>query len=225
MDDLSRKAVHNLSVFAAAFAILLLLSAGSFRYWNGWAFLANFMGCSALITWWFLAHDPALISRRMTVGPTAEKEIPQKRVQAVTSALFVAYPLIGGLDNRYGSSAMGCGWIALGHALIVAGFLGMFAVFRANSFAASTVEIMESQRVVDSGPYAIVRHPMYAAAILLFLGMPLALGSWWALLLFVPMTAALIVRLRHEEDFLAERLPGYRAYMVRVPFRLFPSVY
>jgi protein-S-isoprenylcysteine O-methyltransferase Ste14 len=161
----------------------------------------------------------------MRLGPGAEREPAQRLVQVTTYTVSVMLVVVSGYDARLGWSAMPLGVMIFGHALLILGFWGIDGVFRANSFAHGTVEVAPGQSLVDSGPYAVVRHPMYAWAVPLVTGVPLALGSWWALALVAPMIGALVVRLLHEERFLRERLPGYAAYCARVRWRLVPGVY
>jgi protein-S-isoprenylcysteine O-methyltransferase Ste14 len=139
--------------------------------------------------------------------------------------VVAAFLVLPGLDHRFGWSQVPLPLVVLGHLLVVAGFAVVWAVFRANSFGSSIVEVMPGQRVVDTGPYAVVRHPMYAGGLLLFLGTGLALGSWWGTLLVVPITAGLVARLLHEERFLAERLDGYASYQQRLRWRLVPGLW
>jgi protein-S-isoprenylcysteine O-methyltransferase Ste14 len=211
--------------FFVAMAAVLVLAAWSFAYWNGWAFLANFAVCTGVFSWYFVRRDPALVERRMQAGPGAEREPRQKAIQAFTSVMFLALLVVPGLDFRFHWSAVPLGLVVAGHALFDAGFAGIFLVIRVNSFASGIIETMPGQRVIDSGPYALVRHPMYAAALLLFVGAPLALGSYWALLIVVPMTGGLVARLLDEERYLVERLVGYSEYRRRVKARLVPGVW
>jgi protein-S-isoprenylcysteine O-methyltransferase Ste14 len=133
--------------------------------------------------------------------------------------------LVPGLDRHFGWSHVPVAAVGIADALVVVAFLMFVVVFKANTYTSGIVEVEAGQEVISSGPYAVVRHPMYAGALLLFLATPLALGSWWDLLLVVPMAAALIWRLLAEERFLSNQLKGYRAYCARVRFRLLPGVW
>jgi protein-S-isoprenylcysteine O-methyltransferase Ste14 len=176
------------------------------------------------MTWRLLAHDPALLERRLA-GPGSEKEPEQKRIQIFTSIFVLAVLIVSTLDYRFGWSLVPTSVVILGDVLVALGFLVVSAVFRENSFASSTIQIATDQRVISTGPYAWVRHPMYSGALLLFVGVPLALGSWWCLLAVIPLIASLIARLRHEELYLLEKLPGYADYHRRVRNRLVPGVW
>ena len=204
---------------------LLGLSAGSTRYWAGWAFVVTFLLCCVCITADLLRRDPALVEQRMRSGPAAEKENTQKVIQSIIAAAFIGFLIVAGLDFRFGWSAAPLGILILGHILTILSFAGIYLVLRENSFASNTIETTADQRLVDTGPYAIIRHPMYAASLLLFVGIPFALGSYWSLLLAIPMVAALVVRVQNEERFLDANLQGYRCYRQRIRWRLIPLVW
>src|SRR5262249_5637520 len=129
------------------------------------------------------------------------------------------------LDWRFGWSAVAWPVVLAGNLLVAAGYVIVFAVLRENSFAATTIEITAGQRVISTGPYALVRHPMYFGALPMFVGIPLALGSWWGLALVVPLTAGLVARLLDEEAYLVRNLPGYADYRNRVRWRLVPGIW
>jgi protein-S-isoprenylcysteine O-methyltransferase Ste14 len=224
-DSLSRRAVTATARFLVVLALMIFLSAGSIRYWQGWLFWINLAVWCVVFTAYFVRHDPALIERRLRAGPGAEREPAQKRIQALASMVVFATLVVSAFDYRMGWSDVPTGIVVIGNLLITLGFWLIFWVFRANSFASSTIELSAGQRVIDTGPYALVRHPMYAAALVMFLGVPLALGSWWGLLTLPPLTAVLVVRLLDEEVFLARNLPGYAEYCAKVRYRLLPSVW
>jgi protein-S-isoprenylcysteine O-methyltransferase Ste14 len=220
----SRRIVSTL-VGAALFAGLIFGGAGTFDYWQGWLFFAVFAICSIATGLYFAVHDPELLERRMRVGPTAEKETPQKIIMTLALIGFVALIVVPALDHRFGWSQVSASVAILGNVLVVLGLAICFRVMQVNSFSASTIQVFEGHQVVSTGPYALVRHPMYAGAIIMLLGTPLALGSWWGLLpalLFLPVLAW---RLIDEERYLATRLPGYADYMRQVRYRLVPQVW
>ena len=178
------------------------------------------------ITVYFLEHDPALIERRLHVGPAAERERSQQIIQTVASALTCAVFIVPGLDHRFGwSPQLDPRWPIGGDAMAAAGFLMMFLAFRENTHAAATVGVEQGQRVVSSGPYRVVRHPMYAGAVLLFLATPVALGSLWGLIPATALVGVIAVRLLDEERYLAAHLPGYTSYCETVTTRLLPGVW
>jgi protein-S-isoprenylcysteine O-methyltransferase Ste14 len=225
MTHLNIRALRASLFGALVMAALLFLSAGTLNYWQAWVFLSVFVGASSAITVYLAIKDPALLERRLKVGPKAETEQTQKFAVTLAIAGFVALLVVPALDHRFGWSHVPP-WISLaGDAPIVFSFVFMFFVLKENPFSASTVQVVKDQRVISTGPYAVVRHPMYAAALLLVVGTPLALGSWWGLLPAVLMFPALIWRLRDEEAFLTRNLPGYAEYAQGVRYRLVPLVW
>ena len=212
-------------MFALALAVLIFSAAGTLAYWQGWVFWAIISGCVFAITAYFLKHDPALVERRLRAGPAAEREARQKPVQFAASIILSLTFVVSALDHRFGWSAIPVPIVLVGDALVALGFLGVYLVFKENSFASAIIEVDADQRVVSTGPYALVRHPMYAASLLLFVGCPVALGSQWGLLAVVPLAATLIIRLLDEEKYLKRHLPGYEAYCSKVGFRLVPGIW
>lgn len=223
--SLTKQAFEGLAKFLIALAALVFLPAWSLSYWQAWIFLLVFAASVTLITVHFLRKDPALIERRLRVGPAAEKETSQKRIQALASFLFVALVAFPALDHRFGWSDLPSYVVLLGDGLIALGLFIVFLVFRENSFTSAIVEVKQEQRVISTGPYRFVRHPMYAGSLIFMAGMPIALGSSWGLLLCIPMAATLIWRLLDEEKLLSLKLPGYSAYQTHTRFRLIPGVY
>ncbi|WP_395018827.1 methyltransferase family protein [Dongia sp.] len=222
---LAVRAWRRLLGFIPFMAVLVFLPAGTLHYWQGWLYLALFFACCALTTASLLKRDSALVARRLDVGPQAEREPAQKRIQWFAGLSLCALYIVSGLDWGRAWSFVPVSVVLIGDLLMVLGFAVMYRVFRENSYAAATVTITEGQRVIASGPYARVRHPMYSGVLLMFLGTPLALGSWWGLAAFIPTVAVLIARLRDEEQFLMRNLAGYGAYRDRVRFRLLPGLW
>jgi protein-S-isoprenylcysteine O-methyltransferase Ste14 len=184
-----------------------------------------FTAASALITAYLWKHDPKLLERRVHAGPRAEKEKIQKLIQMLASLAFVGTLVLPSLDHRYHWSRVPLALIVVGEAMVAFGFWGVFLVYKENSFTSATIEVAPDQRVVSTGPYAIVRHPMYAGALVLLLGTPLALGSLWGILMVLPMIVVLVARLLNEEVFLNESLPGYTEYCQKVRFHLVPLIW
>ena len=226
MDErLKRKAIFGVMVTPLMFGLPLFVSAGTLNYWQGWLFLAVFVIATILHTVYLAKNDPELLERRMRAGPTAEKRTVQQIVMAVVTALFFLILVLGGLDHRFGWSALPF-WIPLsGDALIALSYVGYFFVFRQNRFAAATIDVVEGQTVISTGLYGIVRHPMYAAGLLMFFGMPLAVGSLYALVPVFFALPVLIWRLLDEEKCLAENLNGYKEYCAKVKYRLVPGIF
>jgi protein-S-isoprenylcysteine O-methyltransferase Ste14 len=225
MKALNRRAWRALFFLALAMGLLVFTTAGTARYWEGWTYLIIFFGASVLTTLYLMKHDPALLERRMRGGPTAEKEKTQKIIMLFTSLGFIAELVVPALDYRFRWSAVPTGVVIAGNLLVAAGFGIIFRVYRENTFTSATIEIAENQKVISTGPYAWVRHPMYAGASLYLLGTPVALGSYWGLAAVAAILPFLIWRLLDEERFLAKNLPGYTDYQKRVRWRLVPAVY
>src|SRR5262245_56632645 len=156
-----------------------------------------------------MRHDPALLESRMSAGPTAEKRPAQKLIMLGTSLGFIALLVVPALDRRRGWSAVPPVGVVVGDALVLIGFLLIARVYRENTFTSATIEIVDHQRVVSTGPYALVRHPMYASAFLYLVGTPLALGSYWGLVPIVAMMPLLFWRFFEEERFFTRLVPGY----------------
>jgi protein-S-isoprenylcysteine O-methyltransferase Ste14 len=225
MMGLGARSFLGLGFLAAVIGALLFGGAGTWRYVEGWIFLAVFTGCSLATTVYLLRRDPGLLERRVKAGPAAEPRPLQRLIQALASAAFIAIIAVPALDRRFGWSHVPIPLVAAGELLVGAGFLIVARVFRANSFASAVVEVGAAQRVIDTGPYALVRHPMYAGALILLAGVPLALGSFWGLLALAPFTAILVWRLLDEEALLARDLPGYADYCRRTRHRLIPGAW
>ena len=225
MSSLHKKAFGSLAIFCVVMAAILFACAGTLDYWQGWTFLAAYFAASIAVTLYLIKHDPALLERRMSGGPFAEKEPVQKIIMWLMSLGFIALIAVPALDHRFGWSHPSPLEELAGNVLVLLGYLGIFFVFRENSFAATTIQSPRDQRVISTGPYAWVRHPMYATALVILLGMPIALGSWWGVLIVVALIPALIWRLLDEERFLTQNLSGYVAYQETVRYRLLPWIW
>lgn len=219
------KAWFGLIALAFAMGLLLFGPAGSVHYPQAWAYLVIFFGASALVTRDLMRRDPALLQRRLRGGPWAEKLATQKIIMHFVSLGFVALLVVPALDHRFSWSAVPIIVVLAGDVLVGLGFYVIFLVYKVNSFTAATIEIAEGQKVITTGPYALLRHPMYAGASLYLLGTPLALGSYWGLLPLAATFAFLVWRLLAEEMYLAANLAGYTAYQSTVKYRLVPYVW
>ncbi len=208
------------------FFAIIFIPAWTLDYWQGWVFFGTFAGLSSLTTVYLALYDKPLLERRLRAGPTAEKTSAQKVITAVGGLVLIGSFVVSILDHRFGWSPAVPAWLSLvGDAFGVLGFFIYFLVIRANRYAASTVEVAGGQTVVSTGPYAIVRHPMYTGALLMLAWTPLALGSWWGLLSAPLFVGWFVWRLLDEEQFLRAHLPGYPAYMGRVRYRLVPYIW
>jgi protein-S-isoprenylcysteine O-methyltransferase Ste14 len=225
MNDLNKQAIGGLVRLLISLAGLLFLPAWTLDYWQAWIFLGVFFLSALGITLNVMKNDPELLKRRIHAGPRAEKEKSQKIIQFLATIAFIAIIVFPPIDHRFAWSHVPPYVAVLGDFLVALGFLIIFFVFQQNTFASATIEVDAGQRVVSTGPYAIVRHPMYAGALIMLLGAPLALGSWWGLLMIVPITLVIIWRLLDEEEFLAKSLQGYSEYRNKVRHRLMPLVW
>ena len=225
MTAVNRKAVAGFVFLFAALAAALFGPAGTLDYWQAWVFLAVFAAAGALVTVDLARRDPALLARRVQAGPAAEPTPRQKWIQALATLAYLAVFVVAGLDHREGWSRVPLAAVIAGDALVVLGMFVVFRVFRANTFTSAVVEVDRDQQVVSTGPYAVVRHPMYAGALVMMIGVPIALGSWWGLVPVAAMVAVIVARLVDEENLLAIQLPGYAEYRRRVTHRLVPRVW
>jgi protein-S-isoprenylcysteine O-methyltransferase Ste14 len=225
MKSLYTKALLSLVALTVSMGLLLFAPAGTRQYWQAWVYLAIFTGASLLTTLYLAKKDPALLKRRMSGGPTAEKEPAQKVIMLFASIGFIGLLVVPALDHRFAWSKVSLPVMVAGNVLVAIGFYFVFLVYKENTFTSATIEVVENQKVISTGPYALVRHPMYASALLYLVGTPLALGSYWGLLPLLFMTSFLIWRLFDEEKFLAENLSGYTKYQRLVPHRLVPYIW
>jgi protein-S-isoprenylcysteine O-methyltransferase Ste14 len=225
MSGLTKRALIGFVQFHVFLALLLFLPAWSLRYWEAWLYWTLFAGSGLALTLYFLKHDPSLIERRLQAGPGAEREKSQKIIQAIASLMLFPLFIIPGFDHRLHWSAVPIPIVLSADVLVVAGYLIIFFVFRENSYTAGTVKVEADQQVISTGPYRLVRHPMYAGALLLFLATPFALGSLWAQIPAVLLIGVIVARLLAEERFLSANLAGYDAYRRKVRSRLIPKVW
>ena len=202
----------------------LFLAAGTLDYWQAWVYLGVGAGSSALLTL-FITKNPVLLENRTKYGPTAEKRTIQKIIVVCAGIPAIATFIVPALDRRFGWSNVPF-WLSLaGDLLIIVGMWMVFRVFTENSFGSATVEIAHDQKVISSGPYAIVRNPLYASAAVYFIGLSLALGSYWGLIASVLTILGLVWRLFDEEKFLAQNLSGYTEYCAKVQWHLLPGIF
>lgn len=204
--------------------LALFLSAGTIRYWQAWVYL-GVLAASSVPLMLYMISDPVLLANRMRFGPTAEQRPIQKLIVASAGLPAVAAFIVPGLDRRFGWSDAPP-WLAIaGNLLVVLSMWMVYQVFKANSFGSATVDIVKDQSVIDTGPYAIVRNPMYSSAALYFIGTALALGSYWGLIPSILTILAFVWRLFDEEKFLTQNLPGYAAYCAKVRWHLIPGIF
>jgi protein-S-isoprenylcysteine O-methyltransferase Ste14 len=225
VNELATRTVLGFVQLIIVLGIFLFTPAWTLAYWQAWAYLCVFAASSASITLYLWKKDRKLLERRINAGPKAENEKSQKLIQLIASFAFVGAMVLPSLDHRFSWSVVALPLVLAGDVLVVLGFLIVFLVFKENTFTAATIAVATDQKVVSTGPYAVVRHPMYSGALVMLLGTPLALGSWWGLLMFIQMTFLIAWRARDEERFLFKNLSGYPEYCQGVRYRLVPFVW
>ncbi|MGO9925945.1 MAG: methyltransferase family protein [Mycobacterium sp.] len=209
----------------AALCLILFVPAGTLNYWQAWLFIAVFTTATIVPTIYLARTNPAALQRRMHAGPRAETRTAQKIIITSSFALLFAMMAVSAFDHRMSWSHTPA-WVSLiGDVLVAAGLLIAMLVVTHNGYAAATVTVEQGQTLVCSGLYGLVRHPMYAGNVIMMVGLPLALGSCWGLLLVVPGLAVLVFRILDEEKLLTQELAGYREYTHRVRYRLVPNVW
>ena len=226
MNNLYVRAVLSALAGFCWFFAVIFIPAWTLNYWQGWAFFLTLAILTSVATIYIAVRDKNLLESRMRMGPTVEETSIQKLITALGSLVFIPAIVLMVLDHRFGwSPAVPAAVSIVGNVVCALGIVIYVLVVRENRFAAATVDVVEGQTVVSTGPYAVVRHPMYAGAILVFLGAPLALGSWWGIVTVPVFVAGFAWRLLNEEEFLRQHLPGYTAYTDKVPYRLVPYVW
>jgi protein-S-isoprenylcysteine O-methyltransferase Ste14 len=217
--------IRSSTIGTVAILALLFISAGTLNYWQGWAFVSTFIICCLAYTIYLVKHDPALLKRRTEAGVFHEKEAAQKVIILFLYVSFAALTIMPPLDFRFGWSKMPWYISLLGDALVAVSFYIFYLVSTVNTYAASNVRVEEGQKVVSTGVYGFVRHPMYFGALFLIFGTPLALGSWWALLIVPLLILILYFRIANEEKVLLRDLQGYADYRQKVRYRLIPRIF
>ncbi|MFZ1014934.1 MAG: isoprenylcysteine carboxylmethyltransferase family protein [Terracidiphilus sp.] len=210
MKDVNRNALIGLLRMVALLPALIFIPAWTLQYWQAWVCLCAFFVPVAIITAYLMRANPALLARRLKAGAKAETKKTQKMIQSFAAILFLAIFVVPTLDHRFRWSSVPVAVELGGDVLIVSGFAVVLWVFTVNSFTSGVIEVNPEQKVITSGPYAIVRHPMYLGSLVMLLGIPLSLGSWWGLTAVALMTTVIVLRLLDEEKFLRENLMGYK---------------
>jgi protein-S-isoprenylcysteine O-methyltransferase Ste14 len=225
MSHLARRTILGFAKLIAGLGLFLFVPAWTLNFWQAWVYLFLFTVSAALMSGYLWVKDPKLLERRVKAGPGAEKESRQQLIQVLASLAFAGLLVLPSLDYRFSWSEVPFVGVVAGDLLVALGFYIIFNVFKENTFASATVEMAPQQKVISTGPYAIVRHPMYSGALVMLFGTPLALGSCWGLLPFVAITFIIRWRLLQEEKFLTKSLPGYSDYCHKVKYRLVPSIW
>ena len=219
------KGVVSAALGLAAFGLMLFLPAGTFHYWQAWVFLAVF----AFYTWipsvYLVRKNPAALERRMHAGPLAETRTLQQIVSTVVFICFPAMLVVSALDHRFGWSPVPTMVTVIGDILVAVGLGVAMLVVAQNGYAAANITVESGQTLVSTGLYGLVRHPMYSGSVIMMVGVPLALDSYWGLVFVIPALVALALRIRDEEELLQQQLSGYSEYEQQVHYRLVPFVW
>lgn len=222
MQKLTKKILFVFPLGMISMAAALFLPAGSFDFWHAWVVMAILFIPCIFVVLYFMKHDPKLLERRMQFK---EKEIEQKKIIRYSLVLFIIGFLVPGFDFRFGWSAVPTSLVIISDVIIFLGYALVFFVFRKNSYTSRIIEVSKEQKVISTGPYAVVRHPMYVGVLFMYLALPIALGSYYALIFFVPIIPLLIFRILNEEKVLTRGLHGYAEYTKKVKYRLIPGVW
>jgi protein-S-isoprenylcysteine O-methyltransferase Ste14 len=208
-----------------AFCLMVFLPAGTLHYWQGWVFLAVFLLATWIPSFYLMRTNPAALDRRMHAGPAQETRPVQKVISFIAFLSLVAIVVVSALDHRFGWSTVPTSMSVLGAVLVAIGLTATMLVVIQNGYAAANITVESGQTLVSTGMYGLVRHPMYAGTVIIMIGIPPALGSYWGLLILIPVLVVLALRIRDEEDMLEHELTGYSAYEQQVHYRLVPYVW
>jgi protein-S-isoprenylcysteine O-methyltransferase Ste14 len=220
--ELKMMAARRYLAAVIVLGVVFFLPAGTLRYWEAWVYMALLFLPMGLVFRYLIRNDPELLERRIKMK---EREEEQKWIQRVGIPLYLVMFLLPGFDHRFGWSAVPLPVVIVSEIVVLAGYLFFFLVLRENSYAARVVEVTEEQQLITTGPYALVRHPMYLGISLMFLFTAPALDSWWALIPTALVILLLVFRIGNEEEVLSRDLAGYREYMQRTRYRLLPGLW
>jgi protein-S-isoprenylcysteine O-methyltransferase Ste14 len=220
--QLRRKIAVRIILLPVFLFLLVLLPAGTLNFWQVYLYSAVLAGPMFFVVIYFLKKDPGFLERRLK---TKEKEPHQKKIVQSAAIIYMAGFIVPGLDRRFGWSDVSLFIVILADILVLLAYIFIFFVFRENIYASRVIEVEKEQKVISTGPYSIVRHPMYLGVIVMYLSTPVALGSFWGIIPFSILPAALVLRILNEEKVLTGQLPGYREYCGRVRYRLVPYLW
>lgn len=219
---LIKTAVMRFLLAIPVFALFFFLPAGSLKYWEAYVYIAVIFISMIFVLIYFLKHDPTLLENRMKFK---EKEAAQKKIISLSAIVYLIGFLIPGFDYRYNWSNIPNYIILIANFFVLLGYIFVFIVFKENSFASRIIEVKKQQKVITTGPYKIVRHPMYLGVLIMFLATPVALGSYIALIPFLAIPIFLILRILNEEKVLMKELKGYKEYKKKTKYRLLPGIW
>lgn len=220
--------VQTLSTFLIGIfllGLLLFLPAWSFNYWQAWVFIIVFMFCVSTIGLYLAFKDPALLERRKKVGPINEQSLGQKIAISIGFLALISVFIFSAISHRFSWSPVPIVVSLAGDILVAIGLLINLIVFKENTYGSATVETTADQKVISTGPYALIRHPMYTGVLVMLIGIPLALDAWWSFAIIAIALPGLIWRIFDEEKLLKQDLPGYLNYIKKVKYRLIPYIW
>jgi len=220
--ELTRMVMLRLLLAIPVLMALFFIPAGTFTYWQAWVYMAILFVPMLFVLYYLLKNDPGLLVRRMRMR---EKEAQQRLIIKLSLIPFLLAFLLPGFDKRYGWSMAPAPVVVMADVLVLLGYGLVFLVFRENRYTSRVIEVEQGQTVISSGPYAVVRHPMYSGSILMYLFSALALGSYWAMIPALLIVPVIVARILNEESVLVRDLPGYPEYMQKTRFRLIPGVW
>lgn len=220
--SLIKKIITRFSLVPLVLGLMTLLPAGTFNYWQVYLYIAVLVVPMVFVLFYFLKNNPRFLERRTR---TKEKEKQQKRIQLIFTFFFFLVFIVCGFDKRYGWSDIPLSIVILADIFVLLGYILVFFVFKQNSYASRVVEVEQNQKVVSTGLYSYVRHPMYIGILIMYIPTPIALGSYWGLIPMVTIPLALILRILNEEKVLCKELPGYKEYCQKTRYRLIPFVW
>ncbi len=219
------KAIAGMLVLLVGLGFLIFLPAGTIDYLQAWTYIITFTVSVILILLYLINKDPKLLERRLKAVPTAETKKIQKILQSLLNIFFVFVFISAGFDYRFTWSNIPLYVCFIADIFVTMGFFIVFLVFKENSYTSGAIEVATDQKVIATGPYRIVRHPMYAGALLMLFATPIALGSYWAILFVFPLALSVAARALDEERYLAKNLPGYAEYCQKVHYRIIPLIW
>jgi len=222
MKALMRRALAVGAASVLALSAMFFLPAGTFAYWQAWVYMAIVLIPMTFVGRYMLRHSPRLLERRLQAR---ERERTQKGVLSFGILFLLGAFLVPGFDRRWGWSVMPWWVVVAADLLVLLGYGMIFRVFRENQYTSRTVQVEQGQQVITTGPYSVVRHPMYVGVVVFYLASPIALGSWWAFLPAAVIIPILILRIINEEEVLERDLPGYREYKLKTKYRLVPGIW
>lgn len=220
--ELLRKVIVRFGLSIIVLFAIFFIPAGTFAYWQAWIYLVVLLCPFVFVLIYLFKNAPDLLERRMHVR---EREKEQNIIVKSSYLFFLLAFLLPGFDFRFGWSHIPAALVIAADVLVFAGYMFVFLVFRENQYASRVIEVEEEQQVISTGPYALVRHPMYLGSVVMYLVSPIALGSYWAFIPALFILPILILRLLNEEKVLERDLKGYKEYMAKVKYHLFPGIW